>query len=141
MAICKNCGNALDDNTTFCPFCGANQSIGAKCPNCGKEISGKPCYCPECGTYLGGNAQNYKTYTAPNPTYTPSQRTYEEEQKYSGMAIAGFILSFFVPILGVIFSIIGLNQCKNEGRKGHGLAVAGIVISIVFFVINLVALL
>jgi hypothetical protein len=51
------------------------------------------------------------------------------------MAIAGFVLSFFCSILGLIFSIIGLNQIKQRGQGGRGLAIAGIVISCVSIVI------
>jgi hypothetical protein len=51
----------------------------------------------------------------------------------SGMAIAGFVLSFFCSILGLIFSIMGHNEVKRgQGTvSGGGLAVAGIVISLV----------
>jgi hypothetical protein len=48
----------------------------------------------------------------------------------NGMAIAGFVLSFFCSVLGLIFSIVGLNQIKERGQGGRGLAIAGIVISV-----------
>lgn len=48
----------------------------------------------------------------------------------NGMAIAGFVLSFFIPLLGIIFSAIALGQIRRRGGRGHGLAVAGLVISI-----------
>jgi len=51
--------------------------------------------------------------------------------KMNGMAIAGFVCSFFIPLLGIIFSAIALGQIKRKGGRGHGLAVAGLVISIV----------
>lgn len=58
----------------------------------------------------------------------------------SGMAIAGFVLSFFCGLLGLIFSIIGLNEVKRSNGTvgGGGLATAGIVISIVGMVIGLI---
>ena len=51
----------------------------------------------------------------------------------SGMAIAGFILAFVCSLLGLIFSIIGYSQVKNSNgtMTGGGLAVAGIIISII----------
>jgi Tfp pilus assembly protein PilE len=54
--------------------------------------------------------------------------------KTSGMAIAGFILAFVCSLLGLIFSIIGLSQInKSNGTLGgKGLAIAGIVISVIF---------
>jgi Tfp pilus assembly protein PilE len=59
----------------------------------------------------------------------------------SGFAIAGFVLAFFVGILGLIFSIIGYNEVKrsNGSVKGGGLAIAGIVISILTTIIMLLA--
>jgi hypothetical protein len=57
----------------------------------------------------------------------------------SGMAIAGFVLAFFCSILGLIFSIVGFNECKksNGGITGEGLALAGIIISIVNMLLGL----
>jgi len=50
----------------------------------------------------------------------------EANRKYNGLAIAGFICSFLVSLLGLILSIVGLNQIKKQGGKGKGLAIAGI---------------
>lgn len=49
----------------------------------------------------------------------------EANRKYNGLAIAGFICSFLVSLLGLILSIVGLNQIKKQGGKGKGLAIAG----------------
>lgn len=54
----------------------------------------------------------------------------KQEQKTNGMAVAGLVLAFFIPLVGLILSIIGLRNSK-DGRGGKGLAIAGIVISIV----------
>jgi len=58
----------------------------------------------------------------------------------SGMAIAGFILSFFCSLLGLIFSIIGYNEARksNGAVTGEGLALAGIIISIIGMLLGLV---
>lgn len=58
------------------------------------------------------------------PAVPPVYRT-------SGWAIAGFVCSFFFGLLGLIFSIIGYNECKRSGGtlRGEGLALAGIIIS------------
>lgn len=66
------------------------------------------------------------------PIYGPVQ-----SQTTNGMAIAGFVLSFFFALLGLIFSIIGLNKSKEMGGKGRGLALAGIIISAVSMVITI----
>ena len=67
-----------------------------------------------------------------------------EKKLTNGMATAGFVLSlttlFFgwIPILGwiiwalgLIFSSIGLSKAKKVEGKGKGLAIAGLVISLV----------
>jgi len=64
------------------------------------------------------------------------------EEKFSGYAIAGFILSFFgiLSILGIIFSIIALNQINRHERRGKGLAWAGLIIGIIVFISSIIAI-
>jgi len=60
-------------------------------------------------------------------------------KKTNGMAITGFVLSFFCGILGIVFSAIGLSQTgKNPNQGGRGLAIAGLIISIVSLVISFI---
>ncbi len=58
------------------------------------------------------------------PVVPPASRT-------SGLAIAGFVCSFFCGLLGLVLSILGRNECKRSGGtlQGEGLALAGIIIS------------
>ena len=60
-----------------------------------------------------------------NPTPTPTQAN-----QSNPIAIAGFVLSFFPGPLGLVFSAIGLKKAKQLGGSNQGLAVAGLVISI-----------
>lgn len=58
-------------------------------------------------------------------------------KKTNGMAITGFVLSFFCGVLGIVFSAIGLSQTgKDPNQGGRGLAIAGLIISIVSLVIS-----
>src|SRR5262245_45362530 len=45
------------------------------------------------------------------------------------MAIASLICAFVFAPLGIIYGHISLSQIKRTGEEGHGLAVAGLVIS------------
>lgn len=54
---------------------------------------------------------------------------YQPEPKWNPMAIAGFICSFIIALVGLILSIIGYSQTRKTGEKGKGLALAGIIIS------------
>jgi len=59
----------------------------------------------------------------------------------SGLAIAGFVCSFFCGVLGLILSILGRNECKRSGGTvgGEGLALAGIIISCVTLTIGVLS--
>src|SRR6185295_98152 len=59
----------------------------------------------------------------------------------SGLAIAGFVCSFFCGVLGLILSILGRNECKRSGGTigGEGLALAGIIISCISLGLGLLA--
>jgi hypothetical protein len=92
-----------------------------KCSKCGTvSVTMAAPFCSTCGAslVLGG--------TMPAIPPPPVQR------RTSGMAITGFVLSFFCGVLGLIFSIIGLRECKRSSGKvtGEGLAIAGIIVSI-----------
>ncbi|MGI8687258.1 MAG: DUF4190 domain-containing protein [Thermomicrobiales bacterium] len=52
------------------------------------------------------------------------------QAKMNTLALVGFILSFFISVVGLILSIIGLIQINgaNGMQKGKGLAIAGIII-------------
>lgn len=89
------------------------------CTNCGNELDDRAIMCPKCGIAL--------TQTVANSGQTQS----------NGMAIAGFVLSFFIPLLGLIFSIIGLKRSK-ETNNGKGLSTAGIIISCITMVITII---
>ncbi len=47
-----------------------------------------------------------------------------------GLVIAGFVCAFVFPLLGIIFSAVGLSQAVRDQTRGEKMAVAGIVISI-----------
>jgi hypothetical protein len=63
----------------------------------------------------------------PMPPVQPPKST-------SGVAIAGFILAFLIAPLGLILSIVGLVQTGGGRRKGKGLAIAGVVISLLLII-------
>ncbi|HYE19513.1 MAG TPA: GYF domain-containing protein [Tepidisphaeraceae bacterium] len=54
-------------------------------------------------------------------------------QSQQGLAIAGFVCAFLIPLLGLIFSCVALSgMSRNRNDEGKGLATAGLVISIVY---------
>ncbi|MDE5969142.1 MAG: zinc ribbon domain-containing protein, partial [Muribaculaceae bacterium] len=55
MAICKKCGNNLDDSAKFCVNCGTPVSAEPQastpfCTNCGAKLEPGVKFCTECGS-------------------------------------------------------------------------------------------
>ena len=99
------------------------------CKKCGAQIDDDAYVCIHCGTLV--NEQSKETAFAQNGAVQTGKKT-------NGMAIAGFVCSFFFALLGLIFSIIGMQQCKERGDNGYGLAKAGMIISIVWMAIVII---
>jgi hypothetical protein len=57
------------------------------------------------------------------------------------MAILGLVFAFVFSPLGIVFSAIGLSQIKKRREDGRGLAIAGLVLSIVFLLLGVLVLL
>ncbi len=53
--------------------------------------------------------------------------------KTNSLAIWGFILAIFLPLIGLILSIVAISQIKKKNEGGKGLAIAGIVIGGILF--------
>ena len=66
----------------------------------------------------------------------------EDKKVLNAFALVGFVLGLLsvvlywvlgiVPLLAIIFSIIGLVGVKKSGQKGKGFAITGLVLGIVF---------
>lgn len=59
--------------------------------------------------------------------------------RFNVLAIIGFILAFVFWIAGIVVSAIALNQVKKSGERGRGLALWGLILSIVFGIINIIS--
>ena len=104
------------------------------CKICGCEIPEGSNFCPRCGS-------DTKT------TEFVAQEQPAPAQKFSGKAIAGFILSLIgifisaIPcgIVGTILSALGMKETTSKNKKGRGLAIAGLVVSIIDIVFGVYA--
>ena len=83
------------------------------CKHCGKEISDDAYLCVNCGKLVKDIPEN----------------TTNTQPQTNGMAIAGFVCSFFIPILGWIFGGIGLAKSSKRNGKGKGLSISAIIIA------------
>ncbi len=89
------------------------------CKNCGREVSDNAVVCPHCGVQLKAMSSNSAS----------GENT---------MAIVGFVFSFFIALVGLICSIMGYKKSVNEGAPYKGLALAGIIISIISMAFGLI---
>jgi len=95
------------------------------CPNCGNAVAEGERFCRVCGKEITPTAA---TPVAPVPVASVPEET-------SGKAIASLICGLFLfvfpmSILAIIFGHLSLSEIrKSAGRlKGHGMAVAGLVL-------------
>ncbi|MBB4071768.1 DUF4190 domain-containing protein [Leucobacter sp. OH2974_COT-288] len=76
---------------------------------------------------------------AQQPGYLPPQQApLPQNEKTNVMAIVGFVLSFFVSLVGAILSLVALSQIKKTGEKGRGLAIAGAIIGFVGTILTII---
>jgi hypothetical protein len=97
---------------------------------------------PQQGGYQQQPQGNYPPQGYPQQQY--GQQHYGQQPMYGappppqgipGIVIAGFILSFLCPLIGLILCAVGMGEAKRR-NAGSGLAIAGIIISLVFILLN-----
>ncbi len=164
MKRCINCGQTLDNSVKFCPACGAQQGEydrpqnGPVYAEQGYGGPGQP-YAPPQQPYV--EQQPYP----PAPQYEPQQQyygqnPYEPAPPYyppvapdNGKATAALVFgilsmagiffpviplsNFVMPLLAVIFGIIGRKECE-EGHPKRSSATAGMVLGIIKLLIVVV---
>lgn len=87
------------------------------CKNCGNLIDDKASKCQYCG-YI---------YSSQKATYNYNANVYKKDSNV--LAIVGFVMAFFMPIVGLICSIMGYKSADEYRDDYKSLALAGIIIS------------
>jgi len=117
---CQNCGKENPETEAFCKHCGRElgQMGARKCVTCGRSISWDTLVCPYCG-------MDYR------------YQAYAEVPKgplvSSGMKALLYIISFFIPIVGIIVGAIYISKPEDEYKQVGKMC---IVLGIVSFVVN-----
>jgi hypothetical protein len=117
---------------------------------------GQPGYAPpypDPATGYGTPAYPPPPYGAPPPEFGPPPGGYQASgydaygvpgQKTNSMAIASLVASVvgvccgIGSIIGIVLGFVAINQIKRTGENGQGLAIAGIAIGALTFLISLV---
>lgn len=129
------------------------------CKKCGKQLNDTDKFCPACGASTDNNRDSDRQFSYTQPDYfdippqsqrqdyysqqpsqqqsyqygTQQQQKPAQQQESNLCAILGFIFSFFVPIVGLVLSIMG-----RQKRQYRELATAGMVISIISIVLSVI---
>ncbi|MEI6310266.1 MAG: zinc-ribbon domain-containing protein [bacterium] len=139
MPYCSNCGKEHDANARFCETCGLNLGV---------QQMVQPSQMP--GTYQS---------IQPTPTVQPAQSRSPEPFSTvptNGTATAGFVcglvaiilvwipwvslIAIILGVIGLILSGLGLSQANKIEGSGRGMAIAGLVLSIIVVLIFVIAL-
>ena len=153
---CSHCGAEIPDYAKFCTACGKPQTASEqpKTVEPTEEAQeGAEYTAPENASegYKAASAQLPASYSDPNYSSQGNPGSSAAAPSNTNvLAIAGFVCSLiFLPvgvgiltaIAGFVMSIMGMNAAKKlPENKGHGLALAGTIISAIRLVLILIGL-
>ena len=114
------------------------------CTNCGEKVEEYYNVCPRCGTSLKNNKfvsednqyRRSNSYSSTSDINNDKRKSSEGESSSDTFAIVGFILTFFIPIVGLIFSISGMKSTKNKG-----FAIAGVILNSIIVLFTVIIIL
>lgn len=126
----------------FCVNCGSELIEGARaCGNCGTMIEGNTPSVDNTSNSIPNNGNNI-----PNNGGTVNVNVNQVPKKNTDIGVIGFWISLVSTILccgsfnfiSLVLCIIGLVDSKNNPGNNKGLAIAGIVISSVGFIVAII---
>ena len=114
------------------------------CTNCGEKVEEYYNVCPRCGTSLKNNKfvsednqyRRSNSYSSTSDINNDKRKSSEGESSSDTFAIVGFVLTFFIPIVGLIFSISGMKSTKNKG-----FAIAGVILNSIIVLFTVIIIL
>lgn len=107
------------------------------CRNCGKNISDEAKFCCYCGEVVDGEEEK-ETFKVESNLAPVNDEQMPEAKETPALVIAGFILAFIQPLIGLILSIVGFNELKKDNNTNTGLCKAGIIISAISLALPIV---
>lgn len=142
MMFCPNCRANLPDDAKGCPHCGAwfGQAQNQQSQQQGPGYAGQQGYGYQQNPYMG---QGYGPQYGGFPPIIPF------DNRSCGKATASFVVAlislFLVSlaggIVGIILGAIALGECsRNPYLRGKGLAIAGLVLSILSILLWIVVI-
>lgn len=137
---CHNCGHKLPEDAKFCSECGADLKKNVQTNN-EQSLMNQMIEKGKKEHTAKGQAVLFELEQPKAPNKPDNKNSGFEPPKSSGFSIAGFVLSlvsifmenlaFPCGVLALVLSAIGMGKCKRKTGGHYGLAVAGLIISIV----------
>ncbi len=117
MKVCPNCHNAVDDNVTFCPNCGAN--VGAQQPQ--QQRPQQQQYQQPQQQYSQPQYQQYQQQYQQRPQYASIPNPYDHTSQFTAEDVsANKLPALLVYALGAVGIVIALLAGKDsEFAKFH----------------------
>ena len=72
----------------------------------------------------------------PQPVQAAQQYPASVGKLWDVCAVEGFALAFFVPLVGLVLSVVGIARCSKGKYSSMGFAVAGVVVSLLLLANN-----
>ena len=72
------------------------------------------------------------------PSGPPAQNT-DNSEHFNILAILAFIFVWLTVIVGLVLGYIALSQIKRTGERGHGLALASVIIGWIGIALGIIA--
>ena len=161
MKICPNCGAKVADNEKFCGSCGAQQPASNSTQNTQNmyntnagDNNGQnnyqynnggyyqpPMRAKTCGFSIASLVLSLiGIFTGVLGSSFMAAGTVAGAFGYYASGAAGFMslfaFLFFLPnILAILFGIVGIIKTGNPSIGGRGMAIAGLILGIIFFII------
>ena len=137
MKRCNKCGAEIDDESKFCPYCGAdlnsstlNSEKEEQCLNCGFFLKPYQKYCPNCGLDNPSYDENARMNTNENVNHSG-----EERNTYSNYEYAHESINMF-QAYGLLFKN-AFNFTGKASRQEYWLVVLmNIIITIILSIIE-----
>lgn len=75
---------------------------------------------------------------ADSPVFNTPSNTTGDSSRFNVMSIVAFVFAFVFSPVGIILGIIALVQIRRTGQRGHGLALAAVILGVVFLLIGII---